>query len=86
MGHGFVSFYTCVYTDWLVRFAVAIRSQVLEKEKEVITMLHKIGRLEEALKRFTDFRQADAEQYTDWGQAKYYNAESGAGSASGSGS
>lgn len=31
-------------------------------------MLHKIGRLEEALREYTDFRQADAEQFTEWGQ------------------
>lgn len=38
-------------------------------------MLHKIGRLEEALREHTDFRQADAEQFTEWGQADHYNAE-----------
>lgn len=57
--------------------------QVLDKEKEVIVMLHKIGRLEEALREHTDFRQADAEQFTEWGQGGHYNAEGGsAGAAS----
>ena len=50
---------------------------MLDREKEVIVMLHKIGRLEEALREYTDFRQADAEQYTEWGQAEHYNAEGG---------
>lgn len=51
---------------------------MFEKEKEVIVMLHKIGRLEEHLREFTDFRLADAEQFTDWGKAGQYNAESDA--------
>lgn len=38
-------------------------------------MLHKIGQLEEALRSYTDFRQADAEQFVEWGQADYHNAE-----------
>jgi len=50
-------------------------------------MLHKIGRLEEALREHTDFRQADAEQFTEWGQAGQYSAEesgsAGAASAGG---
>lgn len=46
-------------------------------------MLHKIGRLEEALRDYTDFRGADAEQYTEWGKADYYNAEASAGNAPG---
>lgn len=41
-------------------------------------MMHKIGRLEEALSQFTDHRQADAEQYSEWGQSEPYNAEGGA--------
>lgn len=53
------------------------KPQVLDKEKEVVVMLHKIGRLEEALGEYTDFRQADAEQFTEWGQAGHYNAENG---------
>lgn len=44
-------------------------------------MMHKIGRLEEALSQFTDHRQADAEQYSEWGQAEPYNAEGGARAA-----
>lgn len=51
--------------------------QVLDREKEVIAMHHKIGRLEEALREYNDFRQADAEQFTEWGQADHYNAEGG---------
>ncbi|CAN0044285.1 unnamed protein product [Ectocarpus fasciculatus] len=61
-----------------------LQKQVLEREKEVIVMLHKIGRLEEALREYTDFRQADAEQYTDWGRADHYNAESGGAGAAAS--
>lgn len=41
-------------------------------------MMHKIGRLEEALSQFTDDRQADAEQYSAWGQAEPNNTEGGA--------
>lgn len=56
---------------------------MLDRETEVIGMLHKIGRLEEALREYTDFRQADAEQFSEWGQADHYNAEGGgAGAAS----
>eukprot|EP00904_Undaria_pinnatifida_P009575 jgi/Undpi1/5748/HiC_scaffold_2.g01022.m1 len=55
-----------------------LRKSVLEKEKEVIAMMHKIGRLEEALSQFTDDRQADAEQYSAWGQAEPNNTEGGA--------
>lgn len=60
-----------------------VEVQVLDREKEVIVMLHKIGRLEEALREYTDFRQVDAEQFTEWGKADHYNAEArGAGAAS----
>ncbi|CBJ28038.1 hypothetical protein Esi_0089_0099 [Ectocarpus siliculosus] len=61
-----------------------LQKQVLEREKEVIVMLHKIGRLEEALREYTDFRQADAEQYTDWGRADHYDAENGGAGAAAS--
>ncbi|CAN0563252.1 unnamed protein product [Ectocarpus sp. 12 AP-2014] len=61
-----------------------LQKQVLEREKEVIVMLHKIGRLEEALREYTDFRQADAEQYTDWGRADQYDAEGGDAAAAAS--
>ncbi|CAM9957162.1 unnamed protein product, partial [Laminaria digitata] len=54
-----------------------LQKSVLDKEKEVIAMMHKIGQLEEALSQFTDHRQADAEQYSEWGQAEPYNAEGG---------
>lgn len=49
-------------------------------------MLHRIGRLEEALGEFTDFRQADAEQYTEWGRGDYFNAEREASAAPENGS
>lgn len=44
-------------------------------------MLHKIGRLEEALREYTDFRQADADQFVEWGQAQHCNAEGGGAGA-----
>lgn len=59
---------------------------MLDRESENIGMLHKIGRLEEALREYTDFRQADAEQYTEWGKAEYYNAEGEASAAPENGS
>lgn len=60
--------------------------KVLDRESEVIGMLHKIGRLEEALREYTDFRQADAEQYTDWGQVDVCNAAGEASAAPENGS
>lgn len=48
-------------------------------------MMHKIGQLEEALRNYTDFRQADADHYVQWGQADYHNAEGGEARSSDSG-
>ncbi|CAM9164858.1 unnamed protein product [Scytosiphon promiscuus] len=55
-----------------------LQKKVLDREKEVIVMLHKIGRLEDALREYTDFRQADADQYTGWGKADACDEEASA--------
>lgn len=38
-------------------------------------MMHKIAQLEEVVRGYIDHRQADADQFVEWGQADYYDAE-----------
>ncbi|CAM9352090.1 unnamed protein product [Chrysoparadoxa australica] len=53
----------------------SLHTQVLQKDREMIVMMHRIDQQQEQIKEYTDLRQAHADQFSAWGQGDYHGSE-----------